>query len=407
MKKKIQKYLLLILASFLAGCSGPPVNWSPTFDSAHTIPYGTYVLHQEMETLFPGSQRNDISYNTYEFLEQMHYESRTDTYMLIYPNDLFTDGTWEKLLQYVNQGGTAFISGAPNATLSNALGFEYGFFGQNHLDDEIIAGFSVRNSQHETTYNYQEPVTAKYFAAFDPEITEVLGYIHFEGKKEPNFMKIYHGNGFFLLHSEPYVFTNYHLLRSPNEQYVAEVLSYLPDANILWDNHRINQRENRENDGGFFNALGFILKHKSLRWAFFILLAMGSLFLLFNSKRKQKAVRIIEPYPNYSLSFARTLSELYKNHSNHTALVKYKINYFLDQIRVHYHISAKDTQNDFAELLSTKSGVDIKLCKKLALQIDIFRTKDYLDKEDFFKLESLIHSFKLKSGHYGRTAGRK
>src|SRR5690606_19615118 len=113
------------------------------------------------------------------------------------------------------------------------------------------------------------------------------------------------------------------------------------------------------------------------------------------------------PYPNYSLGFARTLSELYKNHSNHTALVKYKINYFLDQIRVHYHISAKDTQNDFAELLSTKSGVDIKLCKKLALQIDIFRTKDYLDKEDFFKLESLIHSFKLKSGHYGRTAGRK
>lgn len=411
MIKKLGKYLLALLLLLSVGCDMErPVDWTPTFDSSHTIPYGTYVLHREMKDLFPGFKITDIKQNTYEYLEQIQYDYENDSYIIIYPDsDLFTDAVWEKLLAYVNSGRVAFISlGNRNYTFEKYLEVQYHSFEPTNFAGNINIGLSVVNQGKEKSYKFQKGVGTNYFSGYNPETTEVLGYIDYQGKKQPNFLKVYHGNGYFLLHTEPFAFTNYYMLRNENYRYAVDVLSYMPDENILWDNHRINQREfTGKNDGGFFSALSFILKHQSLRWAFFMLLAMGILFLAFNSKRKQKAIRIIQPYPNYSLSFAQTLSELYKNNADHTAIVKYKINYFLEQIKMHYNISSKDTEKDFSELLSSKSGVDLNLCKKLALQIDIFRSKNYLDKEDFFKLQSLIQSFNQKSGYYGRTTGRK
>lgn len=387
-----------------------PVDWTPTFDSAHTIPYGTHVLQRELKDIFPDSKVTMIKENTYEYLEKIQYDYRVDNYILIHQENIFTDATWEKLLTYVNYGGTAFISlGTENQTFEKYLQVKFHSFEPPHSIHQSNVYLSVLNSGKEQSFKFQKGVGTNYFSSFNPQTSEVLGYITYNGKKEPNFIKVYHGSGYFLLHAEPFAFTNYYMLRGDNYQYVTDVFSYLPDQDILWDNHRINQRDSmdKNNDGGFFSALSFILKHQSLRWAFFILLSMGILFLIFNSKRRQKAIKILEPYPNYSLSFAQTLSELYKNNADHTAIVKYKINYFLEQIRTHYNISAKDTEKDFSELLSAKSGVDLNLCKKIALQIDIYRSKNYLDKEDFFKLQSLIHSFNQKSGHYGRTTGRK
>lgn len=400
---------MTILIFLSIGCSmEKPVDWTPTFDSAHTIPYGTYVLHRKLKDLFPNSKIKNITQNTYEYLESIQYDYLSESYIAIYPDsNWFTDATWEKLLAYVNHGRAAFVSfGNRNYTFEKYLGVQYHSFEPAENQSNTQIQLSVLNSGNEKSYKFDK-VATNYFSDFNPEITEVLGYITYKGKKEPNFLKVYHGNGYFLLHAEPYAFTNYHMLRKNNYKYVADVLSYLPYENILWDNHRINQRESSRNDGGFFSALSFIMKHQSLRWAFYTLLMMGALFLIFNSKRRQKAIRIIRPYPNYSIDFAQTLSELYKNNADHTAIVKYRINYFLEQIRLFYHISAKDTEKDFSELLSAKSGVDINLCRKLALQIDIYRSKNYLDKEDFFKLQSLIHSFNQKSGHYGRTTRRK
>lgn len=393
------------------GCSTErPVDWTSTFDSAHIIPYGTYVLHRELKDIFPDSKVINIKENTYEYLEKIQYDYSTDNYIYIHQENIFTDAVWEKLLMYVNYGGTAFVSlGTPNPTFEKYLEVKYHSFEPPNAVIIKNLNLSVLNNGKEKSYQFKKGVGTNYFSEFNPFTTEVLGYINYKGKKEPNFIKIHHGSGYFLLHAEPFAFTNYYMLRNENYRYVTDALSYLPDQNILWDNHRINRREAMDNksDGGFFSALSFILKHQSLRWAFFLLVSMGILFLIFNSKRRQKAIRIIEPYPNYSLSFAQTLSELYKNNVDHTAIVKYKINYFLEQIRMHYNISAKETEKDFSELLSAKSGVDLNLCKKLALQIDIFRSKNYLDKEDFFKLQSLIQSFNQKSGHYGRTAGNK
>lgn len=408
MRITISKYCLFFFAFLILGCGEMPVNWSPTFDSKDTIPYGTYVLRQELGHIFPDSNITNIDQNTYEFFEKIQYQSRGDHYIFIYPEDHFTDATWEKILDYVSNGGSALISNPiKNPTFEKHLSIKIDRLSPPGAQ-ENAASLSILTTDKEKNYVFEKGIGASYFSEFNTETTDVLGYVTYKGVQKPNFIKVYYGDGYFLLHAEPYVFTNYHMLKKNHYKYVTNVFSYFEDADILWDNHRIFQREKLpETDGGFFNTLSFLMKHKALRWAFFLLLLMGILFLAFNSKRKQKAIPVILPYPNYTLDFAKTLSELYRYNSDHTAMVKYKINYFLEQIKIRYGIMAKDTEKDFSELLNAKSGVDLALCQKLTLTIDIFRGKNYLDKEDFFKLQSLIETFNQKSNQYGRTVTRK
>ncbi len=407
MKKGFLKYGFALIAFLMLSCGEIPVDWSRTFDSKDTIPYGTYILHQELENLFPDSKVTNITQNTYDYFDEIQYEYRSDHYIFIYDEPFLDESTWEKVLEYVNKGGSAFISmPIDNPVFEKYLGTKVG--SMFLVKEKQAVSLSVKAPNGEKRYVYEKGFGSSYFSAFSPETTEVLGYLEYNGEKQPNFLKVYYGNGFFLLHTEPIAFSNYHMLKKNHYQYVTDVFSYLNPEDIIWDNHRMHRRQSGErNNGGFFNGLNFIMKHEALRWALFLLITLGLLYLFFNSKRRQKAVRIVLPYPNYTLDFAKTLSELYRYNADHTAMVKYKINYFLEQLRQHYNITSKETEKDFTELLSAKSGVDIESCRKLVLTLDIFRSKNYLDKEDFFKLQTLIESFKHKSKNYGRTATRK
>ncbi|NLN33320.1 MAG: DUF4350 domain-containing protein [Flavobacteriaceae bacterium] len=401
------KYLIALMVFLVWGCTDVPVNWQRTFDSKDTIPYGTYVLRQELSNMFPDSQVYNIHDTGEDFFEYFHYDYTYDQYIFIRDNVFYDDSTWENIVGFVSRGGTAFISlPVHNLTLERSLGLKTTQLARSFETNEVK--LSVKTPQNLNTYIFEKGFNLAYFSDFEEYRTEVLGYINYDGTTAPNFLKIYHGEGAFFVHTEPIAFTNYYLLKTENDGYINDLFSYLGSEDIIWDNHRIYNRHSGErNDGGFFNGLDFIMKHDSLRWSFFLLIILGILYLLFNSKRRQKAVPILLPYTNYTLDFAKTLSELYRYNKDHTAMVRYKINYFLEQIRQHYNITSKDTEKDFSELLSSKSGVDIDLCRKIVVTIDIFKSRNYLDKEDFFKLHSLIEKFNQKSNNYGRPIARK
>lgn len=392
------KYGWILLSFLLISCEENPVNWQKTFDSEDSIPYGTYVLRKELPRLFPDSDIVDVR-NYTEELE--YYANFDDLYIYIMDSDRKTAGDWNAILEHVESGGQAFISlSDENKLLEEAFRFKTAVLENN----KKAKGISV----DDTLYEPFREMKSYYFSVYDERNSTVLGNLELTNTTYPNFIKVEYGEGIIFLHTEPFIFTNYNLLRSNYSDYVATVFSFMDSEVILWDNHRMYSRRamNESRDGGFFESLSFILKNQGLRQAFFLLLAMGILFLIFNSRRKQKAVPIILPYSNYALDFAKTLSNLYQSHPDHTAMVRYKINYFLEQIRIHYHIQAKDTENDFSELLSTKSGVDKSLCEKLVLTLELFRERSYLDQQDFFRIQSQIEQFSYKSGNYGRKRKR-
>src|SRR5690606_19121770 len=65
-----------------------------------------------------------------------------------------------------------------------------------------------------------------YFSDLDSLKTTVLGYQDFN-ETQINYVSIQFGKGNFLLHSYPYAFTNYYLLKDRNMEYASGVFSYL------------------------------------------------------------------------------------------------------------------------------------------------------------------------------------
>src|SRR5690606_2446074 len=123
MKNGYMKLAIFLFSFLLWGCGEIPVNWNRTFDSKDTIPFGTYILRQELTQIFPEAKVKNISLPTYDHFEDIQYEYRSDHYIFIHDDLLWDDATWEKILEYVNNGGSAFISLTdPNPVLEKSLG---------------------------------------------------------------------------------------------------------------------------------------------------------------------------------------------------------------------------------------------------------------------------------------------
>lgn len=398
---RVNIYMLLILLLMFSGCEPPPVNWTRSFDSDHKIPYGTHILRKELPKFFPNSEIIDIKRHTGDFFDDSPHVD-DELYMFIYDAHLKDSLSWENILLHVQEGGSAFIAlSAGNRVIRERLGvsIEDGAL----LEENESVKLSVKIPDGSTEYIYQKGAGSSYISHYDPSTTEILGYLTFENVEAPNLARVFYGYGTVLISTEPIAFTNYHMLKKDHYRYVEDVFSYLEPADILWDNSRLYSRERPGgSEGGAFESLSFILNNPALKSAFFLLMVLGLLYLIFNTRRRQRAVPILLPYKNYKLDFAKTLAELYRYEADHTAMVKYKISYFLEQLRVNYNISSKDTEGDFSELLSAKSGVDEKTCQKLVARLGLYRQKNYLDRADFFRLHSLIQQFNQKTKHHAR-----
>ena len=71
-------FLLLILGYlYLESTKKQPINWFPSYAENHKIPYGTYVLRNELKTFLPNVTIDEIKIPPYIYLED---STRTGTY---------------------------------------------------------------------------------------------------------------------------------------------------------------------------------------------------------------------------------------------------------------------------------------------------------------------------------------
>src|SRR5205085_7557129 len=129
--------------------------------------------------------------------------------------------------------------------------------------------------------------------------------------------------GNFYLCSTPVFFSNIQLLTLCNNDFAYKALSYLPINDIIWDEY---QKQGAEGEDSLLRA---VLAHESLKWAYYIALGSVVLFIIFEAKRRQRIIPIIEPLANSTLEFTRTLGNLYLSKGDHKNIAAKKIQYFL------------------------------------------------------------------------------
>ena len=391
--------LLFLLLLQLTGCN--KTNWNETFRERDKNPFGTYIIHKEVKSLLNADNVIYLKENIYDYLYGNYHTTKENfgNYICIKNNAYkLTEAGVEDLLSFVSDGNHAFIS----LNYFNDLLKEKLAFTTNNLDKDIVTieGLKKRNGElflenkslKEESYQFDRNLKKHYFLEFNEHKTIVLGTIKVDGEKVPNFIKIYHGKGSVYLHTNPIVFTNYYLLKD-TKTYSENVLSYLNKNTLLWDPQIKYSKFSNERNNEKTSVFKFFLQHETLTW-FLAISSIGVfLFMLFNARRKQRAIPILKPLENTTIAFTQTISSLYLKENDHKNLVDKKIAFFLEKVRTKYLLNTNNLNKDFIEKLASKSGNKLHNTKYLINSIIALNKKTECSEEELLVLHKMIEKF--------------
>jgi len=394
----LKKYAPLLLLFLLIGCN--KTDWNENFKEKEKSPFGNYIIYNEAETLFKNQKVTLLKENIYDYLafDSAYDSTKTYNYVAIkHSGYKLTNTGVTELLDFVAKGNNVFLAfNSFKDSLKSSLKFT-----TNNLDKDVydVKGlkklegtFELNNKAFsKTSFSFDRNIRRNYFLQYNENTTSVLGTFAVDGEKVPNFIKIHYGEGAFYLHTQPIAFTNYYLLNN-KEEYAANVFSYLPNADVIWDPQiKSSKYEDKKEDDN--NVFKFFLEHPTLTWFLFVSLIGLLLFMLFNARRKQRPIPIIKPLQNSTVEFTQTIANLYLKEQDHKNLVDKKIAYFLEKVRSKYLLDTSNLNTDFIEKLASKSGNDLQRTKYLVNTIITLNKKTECLEEELIVLHKMIENF--------------
>jgi len=356
------------------------VDWRKNFDPNSKTPFGLFVFNKEADHLF-GNNLERINQSPYDYYSK---EKETPKHnILIIEKNLDTE-SWRKILDKVNSGSSAMlISRSLPEMLEDSLKFRLWI---NNSDTKYNLEYTDVKLKSDTLLINRLP-DSRGFTKINKSI-EILGYNKTSGfgndeYKNANFIKVKHGQGYFYLYSEPSAISNYYLLKS-RSAYPTKLFSFLPQQKTIWFTES-------KSAGNSQSPMRFILANPPLRYALYIAILGLVLFMIFNAKRKQRIVPIVEPLKNTSLEFVKSIGNLYLQEGDFHDMMAKKAQYFLHKIRLDLLIDTSNLDEDFIKKLHLKTGVEIETIQKAASLIR--KAQDpysIVMKEDFIKMNSLL-----------------
>ena len=374
--------------------SDKQVDWTKTYDQRDKIPFGLFFTRTELPNILSDrAQIEDFSSTNYDDIKK--FLRGKEQASIVYIVNQFYEGkeTLAELVAYVERGGEVFISSNsfPKQLLDTlGLDMDY-YYPQNfgevwNIDDRP---FALSNGKEAF---YEELDYPGFFYGLDSVGTSKIGYFPAQERKLPNFLEVKRKNGRFLLHLEPLMFTNFYMLKEPNFLYGASALKLISRKQVYWYDALIKSQASNK------TPLRVLLQNPGLREAWYILLFGLLIFLLFRSKREQRAVPVVEPEPNLSKEFAKTIATLYYENGNPGNLVQKKIEYFLYELRTRYLMDTLALEEDgFAKKLSSKTAVPLDDCVALISLLIRYKNIRSSRDEELLHVNKQIEDFKNKA----------
>jgi hypothetical protein len=347
---------ILALFVYLGQNSKKKFNWRETYDEKSKQPFGSFVMHDILKSYFPGKLFQDLKERPAKSLPNPDSVTKPANYIFI-GDGLYADtADTDKLLLFVHEGNQAFIAAnaMPNYLLES-------IFKDNCEDEDRV--------YHSFVGEYVDSIDT-----LRGECTEgAQNFIPLGNMNDDNvnFARINYGRGQIFLHSNPIVFTNFHLLDTLKLRYVSKVFSHLSAGAIYWDTKSRTSRDVVRQMNGSNpqfdreSPIKYILEQPGLRWAWFIMLSLIALYLIFAAKRKQRIIPILEEKNNTSLDFIHTIGQMYFRQGEHIRLCDMMMKQFQTFVREKYHLASREMNEEFIKLLSLKSDVPQERIKRI------------------------------------------
>jgi hypothetical protein len=367
--------------------------WEPTFDSYDKQPYGAYVFDKILEKSW-----GDDYIHSYGSISDLYYYNETldgKNLFIVCNRFLSNNLEIEYLLEYVEKGGTAFIA-ADNFDfeLRDTLDFE---INTNYSNFVLPLNLSLKQDYTSVSFPFlkdsisgiPQSFLRNYFI-FSIEKEKRFALL-FDAEENPIMIRYPLGEGNLILSSTPLFFTNYSLLNNSTNAIIRQSLSYLKGKPLVRTEYYANNDWKRKDTSVF----RYLLSQPSLRWAYYITITAGIIFMLFTAKRKQKPIPAIQPPANKMLDFVRSISALYLMKNNNADIIRKKYIYWNGELRKKYGIDIINEEHDkaFIKRFSSKTGMSESDAQQLFLELDGIRKHVFVsDKE----MTDLITKMKIK-----------
>ncbi|MFK7749283.1 MAG: DUF4350 domain-containing protein [Kordia sp.] len=405
MSKRLKIYLGILIAILIAvvvvELSKPtPLDWRQTYNERQKKPYDLKVFHEELATILYSGKIKNVYRTPFEYFRDQYDFDRYEykirgSFISITPDFLVDPGSIHELLDYAAEGNIIFISSNDMPRyLRDSLGFSI----KNDLrfKSETTLSFVNRRLQNNKV-TFKERIQNVHFSSIDTLSTTVLGYQQFKNDstqtKYTNFIHVPIGQGSFLLHTQPTVFTNFQLLKDNQYKYTEGILAFIPNEDVFFDSpNKIAEGEIENSD----SELRFILAQPALRWAWYLALTFLAIFILFNIKRKQRFVKVIKPLENTTVDFTKTIGNLYYETKDHKNVAHKKVTYFLEYLRTEYFMDTQVLDEAFCKRLHQKSGKPLEETERLIKLVKILKKKLFFDENDVIRITDAIEKFRRK-----------
>ncbi len=384
--------LLLFVLMIFGESSRKNINWYPSFSTHHKIPFGTYVAHQEAEKIF-GHALQDISTSPYVFLSKNKYAK--GTYILYNQQVNLGETNLNALLEWVKNGNRMFISSENfDKNLLDSLHIKPGwYYNTTQVDRKLQLKLTSPKLQGQDSIIFDKIAYANIIRDLDSvspkhQATVLGSFIDKKDKDLYNFVSFKYGKGKIFLHTFPYVFTNYFILKNNNADYFSGILSYINQKKpVYWDVHY-------QNSVGKKGALQYVFSNDAFRWSYRLFLIGLIFYIIFEGKRKQRAIPIVEPLKNETLSFTKTISDMYIVNKEHKRMASMHVNHFMDYLRTKLYLDTSEWNADLMHKIGEKTKTDIGDVKKLFNLMDIINKSDVVLAKQVLELDKLINEIK-------------
>ena len=372
---------------------------SRSFAQRSKKPMGTYAAYKMFQSQF----NSYYIYNHKKGFKDVaaQIEGSRNLYFIV-ADELYVDKEEvELMLNYVNEGNQLFIAASYISPLlldTLQLDVKSGF--------EDISVFTSSNNPYKMKrtdvtlvdtlahgkdrYGFFYYALTDHFKKIDSSTTTVLGYGH---NAKPDFVTMPFGNGRIFLHLHPEVFSNYFLLKEKNSEYFEHLMSYMNTnrKSVYWsDYYRLGIYPQER-----FSSFKVFMKHEPLRWALLITIFSLLTYLLLALIRRQRAIPILAPNTNSSVSFVETIGRLYLQHKDHHNITHKMVTYFMEKIRRQYYLNTSVITPEFMSSLSRKSGVPEAEVKSTFQYIQQLQEAATISDAQVLELHTrLLHFFK-------------
>jgi hypothetical protein len=409
---KISPYIIIIVSiqGLLIAChQGKRVlpSLSESYRKSDRQPFGSFIAYKEFRHLFNDRYVETVTDpfdEEWNNIKDYSADKKYSLYFLITKNLVLNYVEVNAFMDYVKAGNDLFIS----ADYVDSRLLENINCNTERMGEIIDETKGLMHQTKVSMYfgdNFRAPAYGYYYypflnalSGYDTSFARVLGVNEIN---TPNYIILFAGKGRLYLHVAPRIFSNYFLLTGDNYKYFENVISYLRSdpKNIYWDEYYKNtntsrrKNNNDRNSDDNFSSLRVISQHPPLLWAFWLAIAGLLLYILFNIKRKQKAINIVKPNANTTVTFTETVGRLYLQKKNNSHIAEKMITYFYEHIRNKYFITTANINDEFINSLSGKSGVSKEKTQDLFSLIERLQSEENVDDAELLQLNMGIENF--------------